>query len=176
MMLIRRCGFGFAVVCAGAVFAVEISAGLRAAQDGAATATLIIAGEVGTPLSIAPAELKSWPRARVEVKEDGRVIIYEGVLVGEILKTAGVPLGQQLRGTAVASYVLASATDGYQVVFSIGELDPALTGNDIIVADTVDGQPLSPYQGPLRIVAPKDLRGVRSIRMLQRLEVVRVRK
>ena len=36
-----------------------------------------------------------------------------------MLKQAGVPLGADLRGNAVASYVVASATDGYQVVFSL---------------------------------------------------------
>jgi hypothetical protein len=65
----------------------------------------------------------------------------------------------RLRGNAVASDVVASATDGYQVVFSLAELDPAFTSNDIIVADTIDGKPLFAYQGPLRIVAPKDSRG-----------------
>lgn len=95
--------------------------------------------------------------------------------MGEILKRAGAPLGDALRGDAVASYVLASASDGYQVVFSLAELDPDFTSNDIIVADTVDGEPLFAYQGPVRIVAPNDSRGARSIRMLERLEVVRLR-
>ena len=79
-------------------------------------------------------------------------------------------------GRRVASYVLASAPDGYQVVFSLAELDPGFTSNDIIVADTLDGKPLDASQGPLRIMAPKDTRRSRSIRMLQRLEVVRHRK
>ena len=105
----------------------------------------------------------------------GPDVVYEGVLVGEMLKRAGAPLGSDLRGNAVATYVMASATDGYQVVFSLAELDHGFTGNDIIVADTIDGKPLFAYQGPLRIVAPKDSRGARSIRMLERLEVVRLR-
>ena len=37
-------------------------------------------------------------------------------------------------------------------------------------------KPLFDYQGPFRIVAPHDKRGARSIRMLQRLEVVRLVK
>ena len=82
----------------------------------------------------------------------------------------------QMRGNMVASYVLASASDGYQALFAIAELDPAFTAEDILVADTVDGQPLFEYQGPFRLVAPKDLRGARSVRMLQRLDVVRLRK
>ena len=137
---------------------------------------LTVAGDVGTPLSVTPEQLKAFPRTKVEVKEDGRTLVYEGVLVGEILKRAGVALGTELRGNAIASYVVASATDGYQVVFSLAELDPGFTSNDIIVADTIDGKPLFAYQGPLRIVAPKDARAARSIRMLQRLDVVRLKK
>ena len=61
-------------------------------------------------------------------------------------------------------------------MFSLPELDPAFTSNDIIVADTIDGKPLFDYQGPLRIVAPHDKRGARSIRMVQSIDVVRLRK
>ncbi len=141
-----------------------------------APATLAVAGDVSTPLTLSAEDIKSLPRTRVEAKEEGRTVVYEGVLVGEILKRAGAPLGSNLRGNAMATYVLASASDGYQVLFSLAELDPAFTSNDIIVADTIDGKPLFAYQGPLRIVAPKDSRAARSIRMLQRLEVVRLRK
>jgi DMSO/TMAO reductase YedYZ molybdopterin-dependent catalytic subunit len=149
----------------------------QAAQSPAAATTLAIGGDVGKNLSLAPDDLKAMPRIRVEVKaEDGTTSVYEGVLVAELLKRAGVPLGTELRGDAVATYLVASASDGYQVVFSLPELDPAFTSSDVIVADTVDGKPLFGYQGPLRIVAPKDLRAARSIRMLQRLEVVRLRK
>ena len=140
------------------------------------TRTLVIAGDVATPLTLTPAEFKALPRTRVEQKEDAKVTVYEGVLVGELLKRAGAPAGNDMRGNAVASYVVAAATDGYQVVFSLAELDPGFTSNDIIVADTVDGKPLFDYQGPFRIVAPKDKRGARSIRMLERLELVRLRK
>jgi hypothetical protein len=147
---------------------------LDAAQ--AAGPSLSVAGDVATPLTVTLEQLKTWPRVRVEIDEDGRTVVYEGVLVGEILKRAGAPLGTALRGDAVATYVVAGAADGYQVVFSLAELDPDFTSNGIIVADTVDGKPLFAFQGPLRIVAPKDARAARSIRMLQRLDVVRLKK
>jgi DMSO/TMAO reductase YedYZ molybdopterin-dependent catalytic subunit len=147
-----------------------------AATPAAAPTTLTIAGDVTQPLSLQPSELKAMPRTTVTVSEEGREIKYEGVLVGELLKRAGAPVGRDLSGKAVATYVRASAKDGYQVVFSLAELDPGFTSNDIIVADTIDGKPLFDYQGPLRIVAPRDKRGARSIRMLQRIEVVRLVK
>ncbi len=104
------------------------------------------------------------------------MVTAKGVLVGDVLTRAGAPLGRELGGQAIASYVLAVAKDGYEVVFSLPELDPAFTDNDIIIADTIDGKPLFDYQGPFRIVAPHDKRGARSIRMVQRLDLVRLRK
>jgi DMSO/TMAO reductase YedYZ molybdopterin-dependent catalytic subunit len=137
---------------------------------------LVVAGDIPHPFSLTMAEFKALPRTTVTLTEEGREIKYDGVLVAEILKRAGAPLGRDLTGQAVATYVLASAKDGYQAVFSLPELDPAFTSNDIIIADTIDGKPLFDYQGPLRIVAPRDKRGARGVRTLLRLDVVRLRK
>ena len=116
------------------------------------------------------------PRTTVTVTEEGRRSDYEGVLVGELLKRAGAPVGRDLSGKAVATYVRASAKDGYQVVFSLAELDPGFTPTTSSSPTPIDGKPLFDYQGPFRIVAPHDKRGARSIRMLQRIEVVRLVK
>jgi hypothetical protein len=152
------------------------SAAAQVATQPAPSSTLTIAGDVRTPQSITATEMKALPRTSVEVtNEDGRTVKYEGVLVGELLKRAGATLDRELRGSAMTTYVLASARDGYQVVFSLAELDPAFSNSRVIVADTVDGKPLFAYQGPLRIVSPGDTRPARSIRMLERLEVVRLK-
>jgi DMSO/TMAO reductase YedYZ molybdopterin-dependent catalytic subunit len=148
----------------------------QAPASAASQMTLTVGGDVPHPLSLTPADIKAMPRTTVTVSEEGRDVKYEGVLVGELLKRAEAPVGRDLSGQAVASYVLCKAKDGYQVVFSLPELDPAFTSNDIIVADTIDGKPLFDYQGPLRIVAPHDKRGARSIRMVQSIDVVRLRK
>jgi hypothetical protein len=147
-----------------------------AAQNDTAGIVLTVAGDLKAPLSLAMADLKAMPRTRTEIKEDGRSVVYEGVLVGEILKRAGAPVGSELRGTALTSYVVASASDGYRVVFSLAELDAGISSNDILIADTVDGNLLTASQGPLRIVAPKDSRAARSVRMVQRLDVIRLAK
>ena len=163
-----------ALACCIAMLAV---ASRNVATQAPAPTILKVMGDVRTPLSLSPDDLTTMPRARVEVRdEDGRDVKYEGVLAGEILRRAGATLGTELRGNAMATYVRAIASDGYEVVFSLAELDPAFTGSEIIVADTIDGKPLFAYQGPLRIVAPKDTRPARSVRMLERLEVVRVKK
>ncbi len=146
------------------------------AQD--ADAKLTIAGDVTTPLMLAKADLAKLPRTSVTVKADGsdEQTTYEGVLLYDILKQAGAPLGKQLMGKALATYVLAEARDGYQVVYALPEFDPSFTDNKIIVADTVNGKPLFQYQGPFRLVVPGDKKGARSIRMLEKITVVRLRK
>ena len=136
--------------------------------------TLAVTGAVKTPLSLSAADLKALPRTTVQVEDADRTVTYGGVLVGEILARAGVALGDALRGDAVASYVVAHAADGYRAVFALAELDNAFVKNDVLVADTADGKPLFAYQGPWRLVAPRDQRGARSVRMLDRLEVVRL--
>jgi len=138
--------------------------------------TLAIAGDVSKPMTLTAADLKAMPRTTVSLMDQGREVKYGGVLVAEILVRAGAPLGRDLSGPAVATYVLASGKDGYAALFSLGELDPGMTSSDIIVADTIDGQPLFEYQGPFRVVAPHDKRGARGFRMLQRHEVGRLRK
>lgn len=162
------------LVLQGTSWAAQAGASAQAAASG--PATVAVGGDVKTPLSVTAEELKTMPRTRVEVQDEGRTVVYEGVLVAELLKKAGAPLGAELRGDAIASYVLATASDGYQALFSLAELDPAFTGSTVIVADTIDGKPLFAYQGPLRLVAPKDSRGARSVRMLTKIELVRVKK
>jgi hypothetical protein len=71
--------------------------------------------------------------------------------------------------------VLAEAQDGYQVVFSLAELDPSFVDSQILVADTANSKALSGAQGRFRLVVPKDKHGSRSVRMLGKLEVVQVR-
>ena len=66
---------------------------------------------------------------------------YEGVLLDELLRRAGVPQGDQLRGSSMATYVVAESQDGYRVIFSLVELDSGIVESEVIVADTMDGPP-----------------------------------
>jgi len=144
------------------------------AQD--APQTVQVTGAVKQALTLSVDDLAKMPRATVRTMSNGMETVYEGVWLHEVLKKAGVPQGNELRGKALASYVLAEAQDGYQVVFSLGELDPEFIDNEILLADTANGKPLFGAQGRFRLVVPKDKPGARSVRMLIKLEVVQVRK
>lgn len=138
---------------------------------------LSVDGDVAAPLSLTLADLAKMPRETVSLAQmDGSHNTYEGVPLTEILKKAGIPFGKEMHGKALAGYLLAEARDGYQVVFSLGELDPGVGGTRVIVADQIDGKPLSAQQGPIRLVVSSDKRPARSVRMVERLRVVQLRK
>jgi DMSO/TMAO reductase YedYZ molybdopterin-dependent catalytic subunit len=150
---------------------------LAFAQTQTGPATLTVSGDISTPLTLKVADLAAMPREKASVPDqDGTEIEYEGVALREVLKRAGAPLGGQLRGKALASYVVAKAHDGYQVVFTLGEIDAQFGNQQIIVADKRDGKPLFGYQGPFRLVCPHDKAGARSVRMLETLEFVKLQK
>ena len=96
---------------------------------------------------------------------------HEGVALRDVLAKAGVPLGDELKGKALARAVIATAVDGYQVAYAIAEIDAAFNDHIILIADTRDGKPLLPDSGPLQIVVPQDKRPARWIRQLTTLEV-----
>jgi len=137
---------------------------------------LTIAGDVAKPLTLTKADLASMPRTSATFNDEGTETKYEGVLLYDILKQAGAPLDKQLMGKALATYILAEARDGYQVVYALADIDPNFGANKILVADAVNGKPLFDYQGPFRLVVPGDKKGARSIRMLEKISVVRLRK
>ena len=146
------------------------------AQTTASPADLRISGAVTTPLVLTLADLKGMPRKKLSVvnPHNQKTEVYEGVLLEELLRKAGVPQGESLRGPAMASYVLAEASDGYRVVFSLAELDSGVLESEVLVADTMDGAALGAKEGPFRLVAPHEKRPARWVRMLKSITVVRV--
>jgi DMSO/TMAO reductase YedYZ molybdopterin-dependent catalytic subunit len=137
-------------------------------------AELRIGGAVSTPLVLTVADLKKMPRKTLSVMNphDKKTETYEGVLVEEILHRAGALQGEQLRGRAMVTYIIAEADDGYRVAFSLAELDSGILESDVLVADTMDGAPLGAQQGPFRLVAPHDKRPARWVKMLKSITVV----
>jgi DMSO/TMAO reductase YedYZ molybdopterin-dependent catalytic subunit len=135
-----------------------------------------VTGAVKQALTLSADDLGKMPRASVRTGSGGQEMVYEGVWLHEVLKKAGAPMGGDLRGKALTNYVLAEAQDGYQVVFSLAELDPDFIDNQILLADSANGKPLSGAQGRFRLVAPKEKHGSRSVHLLTKLEVVQARK
>ncbi len=139
-------------------------------------ARLIVGGDVAKPLSLSLQDLSGYPRKILKVmnEHEGKEETYQGVPLAEILKRAGVPQGSDLRGAAMATYVRAEGADGYSVVFSLAELDSGVQDSDVLVADTLNGEPIPDKLGPLRLVVPHEKRPARWVRMLHSITVVKV--
>jgi hypothetical protein len=99
--------------------------------------------------------------------------VFEGVALVELLQRAGVPLGKELRGDRMMTYVVIGAADGYRVVFALPELDPAFNDRLILLADRRDQQPLPPGEGPLRLIVPGEKRQARWVRQVTAVSIHR---
>jgi len=175
MISMQRTKLALLSVLLGITFGAAVDG--QANQQQTAPATLTVTGDVPAPLVLKAEDLANMPRETVSIPDqDGTKVAYEGVLLREVLKRAGAPMDKDLRGKALASYVLAKAHDGYQVVFTLAEVAPEFANEPILVADKRDGKPLFGYQGPFRLVCPNDKAGARSVRMLETLELVRLQK
>jgi DMSO/TMAO reductase YedYZ molybdopterin-dependent catalytic subunit len=156
------------------VLPVFLFSAIAIAQTSPVTGQLEIGGAVSTPLTLTVVDLKAMPRTTIRAvnTHEKKTETYEGVLLDELLRKAGAPHGEQLRGQLMTSYVVAEAEDGYRVVFALAELDSGFLDSEVLVADTMDGAPIGPKLGPFRLVAPHEKRPARSVRMLKSITVV----
>jgi hypothetical protein len=99
---------------------------------------------------------------------------YSGVRLSDLLAKMGAPLGGELRGKALAHYIVATGSDGYKAVVALGEVDPSFHPGEVLVADTMDGKPLDAHSGPFKLVVTEDKRPARSVRNLVLIELKEV--
>ena len=161
----------YALVLAGLISAALMAPEDLHAQQSTGSPSLRIIGIAGNEVSITAAEWAKLPRASVKVVDHGEQATFEGVPARELLKLVGAPLGPDLRGPNLSVYVLAEASDGYQVVYTLTEFDTGFTDGLILVADRKNGEALGPKEGPLRMVVPWEKRQARSLRWLTVLRV-----
>ena len=93
---------------------------------------------------------------------------FSGVELIDLLKPLGV--AEKPHGKGLALYVVAAGSDGYQVVYSIGEVTPDVHDGAVLVADAMDGKPLG-AAGPLQLVATGEKRPARWVRNLVAIRV-----
>jgi DMSO/TMAO reductase YedYZ molybdopterin-dependent catalytic subunit len=157
-----------------AAFALLFAVAASAADgpDAAGTASVRVGGEVATALRLDAAALRKLPRKALEADEHGQRARFDGVPLADVLRAAGVPLGEKLRGGNLALYVRVGASDGYRTVYSLAELDPALHEDVVLLADRRDGRALDAKEGPFRLVAPGDRRPARWVRQVVAIDVL----
>ena len=175
VLMVAAAGFTYGPAYAGAQETVA-----------AAQAALTVEGAGAATLTLTADELAKMPRTTTTLTSEGKPVdgkpaevkttTYEGVLLCDILTKAGWQFGHGMTGKGMASYVVATGKDGYQVVFSMGEIDPMFGGEKLMLADKANGTALTGREAPFRMVAPGEKMHARSIFGVVKLEVVRLRK
>jgi hypothetical protein len=94
---------------------------------------------------------------------------YSGVPLIDLLVKLGVP--DKPRGKQFKIYLVAAGSDGYQVVYSLGEITPDVHDAVVLVADSEGGKPIA-ADGPLKLVATREKRPARWVRNLVTVKVL----
>jgi hypothetical protein len=151
------------------------------AQQGTATASAkdaltLLTDSDHKSVVLSAAELKAVPHIIVTIHNvhTNADETYSGVRVSDLLAKLGVPLGNELRGKALANYIVATGSDGYKAVLALGEVDSSFHPGEVLVADAIDGKPLNAHSGPFKLVVSEDKRPARSVRNLVSIEVKEV--
>ena len=118
-----------------------------------------------------PATLAALPHKAVTVFNEHTKVNqnFSGVPLIDLIKQLGVPAkpsGKQLR-----LYLVAAGTDGYEAVFSLAEVAPEYHESNLIVADTLEGKPLSDKVF-LQLIGTGDKGLSRSVQMLTTIQVL----
>jgi DMSO/TMAO reductase YedYZ molybdopterin-dependent catalytic subunit len=140
----------------------------------AAPGLLEISGDVPHPRIFQEQDWKQLKHTSLSATNahEKKTATYTGVPLRDLLRDAGLPSRENLRGKALATCIVIIAADGYQVTFSIAELDESIGNLTVLVADSEDGKPLTQTAGPLRLVVPADKRPARWVRMVKAIRVV----
>ncbi|MDO8040717.1 molybdopterin-dependent oxidoreductase [Janthinobacterium sp. SUN137] len=139
---------------------------------------LAVTGVVETPLTLKVADLRQLPPANggkiVVTRHNGdkaeTITSYKGVLLRDILDKAvlDAPGHNDVKKLAI----IATATDGYAVVFSWGELYNSPAGEGVIVYYEKNGKALGDNDGEIALISAKDIRtGPRHVKWLNGIEV-----
>ena len=144
------------------------------ACPGGYSAEFTITDEVNHPATYNKVSLNALPHSIENVtfltKTGPQSSSFKGVLLWNLLTTAGIKTDPTRDGQF--QYVEITVTDCYQVVLALGELDPNLGGEQILVADSQNGSPLGRDTGFARIIVPGDKFGARDTFWIDKIEVL----
>ncbi len=146
---------------------VRSSGSTAAGTGGGVSTSLAVSGAVARPMQFDLAALQALPQTTQTLGNAS----YSGVSLWTLLNTVtGLATDGSIKNPTIAMYAVATGSDGYKAMVSLGEVDPGFGNRGVLVATGVDGAPLS-SSGFARLVVPGDLRASRSVSNLVAIEV-----
>jgi len=148
------------------------------AAQAAVSDTLTVRGVVEHPLTLSVDDLRAMPPQQLA---EVMLTKQNGADAGKLQNLKGVHLADLINKAVLVLHdhndikkmiVVATATDGYRVVFSWSEIFNSPAGDGMIVYFEKDGKPLGDDEGHIAMVSTKDTKtGPRHVEWLQTLEV-----
>lgn len=126
---------------------------------------------IAAQVAVTPALLEGLPVSTVTLAAHGKEHACQGPPLIDVLARMGGPGRESLHGKVLSKGVIVRARDGYEVLFSLGELAPSLGNATAIIATQCDGAAIDAKDGPLRLVVASDRHPSRSVRQLKSLEI-----
>jgi molybdate transport system substrate-binding protein len=125
-------------------------------------------GQVLNPLTLTVEDLQnSFSTQTIDVTyqsgEESVSTSFTGVPLWQVISAAQPNLNADVRNDHLSTFIVVTASDGYQAVISWGEIDPEYAGQPILVAFEQDGGAITDEQGSIRLVVPTDARGGRYV-------------
>src|SRR5215469_7216358 len=146
-------------------------------QGGGTTTQFSLSGAVQNPGIFSLSSLEALPATTETVTylAGGTPVTatFTGVSLWTLLTDAGIITDPTVKNDILNYYVLATGSDGYEAIFSLGELDPMFggTGAPDLIAYMENGMLLG-ADGFARVVVPGDNFGGRYVSNLVSLQVI----
>jgi hypothetical protein len=135
---------------------------------------LTITGAVAHPLTLTVADLAALPQTDIRVSymtsHGAEDATYSGVSLWSLIEKAGLGAALTDRKSHTAHYLLISASDGYQVVLALGEIDPDLEGKPAVIALKRDSQQID-AKSSFRLALAGDKHGARNMHLVTQIEL-----
>jgi hypothetical protein len=125
---------------------------------------------------LSPADFRALPHVTITLHNSHTSAdeTYSGIPLATLLEKIKAPLGGELHGQAMTSYLVATGSDGYAVVLSLAEVDPSFHAGQVLVVDARDGKPLG-KNGPFQLIVSDDKRPARWVHNLVSISLQRAR-
>lgn len=146
---------------------VEASASTAASTGGGPSTSFAVSGDVVQAMSFDLTALQAMPATTITVGGN----TYTGVSFWDLLNTSvGISTNASIKNDLLDMYVVATGTDGYKSVFSMGELSSAFGNQPDLIAYQMNGVDLT-SSGFARLVVPNDVKQGRWVSNLASIEV-----
>ena len=132
-------------------------------------ASVMIGGQVQHPGPVTVADLQKLPATTVSISfstgKGPESASYTGALLWTMISNAA-PIDAPGKNSSLRHTYLVTASDGYAVALSQGEIDPRFEGKPVILAYAKDGKPSG-----IRLIVPGDKMGGRAVYDVVKIDV-----